>query len=141
MQNGWRSNKHLACHCTHRLSFTGQPFFVITAIFQYTPSKERPLLHGVPSSKIVHRTIFKFTLCGALKRIVGRCPTPCQRRCLWNPLKGCEPFRIPSLVLAYKKKADNIRPYITISSNLPRIVFTSSAGERCICIPILPPLM
>ena len=27
--------------------------------------RERPLLQGVPSFKIVHRTILKFTLCGA----------------------------------------------------------------------------
>jgi len=28
--------------------------------------RERPLLQGVPSFKTVHRTVLKFTLCGAL---------------------------------------------------------------------------
>ena len=29
--------------------------------------RERPHLQGVPSSKTVHRTVFEFTLCGALE--------------------------------------------------------------------------
>jgi len=63
--------------------------------------RERPLLQGVPSFKTVHRTVLKFTLCGALIRLyVGLCPTPHQRLCLWNPLKGWYPFRIPELMVS-----------------------------------------
>ncbi len=36
--------------------------------------RERPLLQGVPSFKIVHRTILKFTLCGAHVVFRGRRP-------------------------------------------------------------------
>ena len=32
-----------------------------------------------------------------LRLFAGLCPTPHQRRCLWNPLKGYQPFRIPLL--------------------------------------------
>ncbi|MBP3380392.1 MAG: hypothetical protein J6K77_05975, partial [Ruminococcus sp.] len=48
-------------------------------------------------------TVGKFTLCGAPKGIVdlrstlGRCPKPCQRRCLWTLPKGHCPFGNPVL--------------------------------------------
>ena len=75
--------------------------------FLYTDNqfiRERPLLQGVPSFPTVHWTVGKFTLCGAPKGIVdlrstlGRCPNPCQRRCLWTLPKGHCPFGNPVFV-------------------------------------------
>ena len=66
-------------------------------------------LQGVPSSKTVPRTVLEFTPCEAPCGYAGRCPSPHQRRCLWTPLKGRSPFRIPDRTLPYfykRKPAD-----------------------------------
>ena len=79
------------------------------SIFLYTDNKvirERPLLPGVPSFKTVHWTVLKFTPCRApkvnvdLRSTLGRCPKPCQRRCLWTLPKGHCPFGNPVLSAA-----------------------------------------
>ena len=80
--------------------------------------RERPLLQGVPSPKTVHRTVFGFTLCGALKRYAGLCPAPHQRRCLWTPPKGHRPFGIPILERFNNKKPLKLWKVIGLQQNL-----------------------
>ena len=46
------------------LTYHGVPEWNAESLM-YLLIRERPLLQGVPSFKIVHRTILKFTLCGA----------------------------------------------------------------------------
>ncbi len=72
------------------------PLFRVVEKFK---SRGRPLLQGVPSFKTVHRTVLKFTPCGALLRQgISHSAEYDQRLCLWNsqPLeKAGETFNSP----------------------------------------------
>ena len=106
------------------------PLYIWTKSFKATPYKavrrslcgvalrERPLLQGVPSFPTVHRTVGKFTLCGApegcidLRSICDSVPNPARGAASGLCKRGIAPFKTrfyrpavdygtPSLFLEY----------------------------------------